>query len=78
LIWKSVFILMQIKLIFTRKVVLLSRVILKVRVFGTRKWPITHEAFRLSPSDWLKFIAWFVIPSRGVEISAGAESYDFV
>ena len=36
--WKSFFILMQIKLIFTRKVVHLAS--LKVRVFGTRKEPI--------------------------------------
>ena len=41
--------------------------ILKVRVFGTRKWPIIHEAFRLSPSNWLKFIAWFVIPCMGLK-----------
>ena len=39
LMWKSFFILMQIKLIFTRKVCAPS-LILKVRVFETRKWPI--------------------------------------
>ena len=40
LIWKWFFILMQLKLIFTRKVVWALGLILKVRVFGTRKWPI--------------------------------------
>ena len=41
LIWKSFFILMQIKLIFTKKVVHAPSLILKVRVFGTKnKWPI--------------------------------------
>ena len=37
LIWRWFFILMQIKLIFTRKVVHFFS--LKVSVFGTRKWP---------------------------------------
>ena len=41
LIWKSFFILMQIKLVFTRKVVHQAS-FWKVRVFGTRKWPIYH------------------------------------
>ena len=41
LIWKSFFILMQIKLVFTRKVVHQAS-LWKVRVFGTRKWPIYH------------------------------------
>ena len=36
--------LMQIKLIFTRKVELLG-LIMKVRVFGTRKWPINLLLF---------------------------------
>ena len=39
LIWKLMFILIHIKLIFTRKVLHLS-LVLKVRDFGTRKWPI--------------------------------------
>ena len=37
LIWRWFFIIMQIKLIFTRKVVHFFS--LKVSVFGTRKWP---------------------------------------
>ena len=39
LIWKSFFILMQIKLIFTRKVVHLAS-FWKWGFFGTQKWPI--------------------------------------
>ena len=39
LTWESFFILMEIKLIFTRKVVHLAS-FLKGRVFGTQKWPI--------------------------------------
>ena len=38
LIWKGVFILMQIKLIFRRSDMHLAS--LKVRVFGTQTWPI--------------------------------------
>ena len=38
LIWKSFFILMQIKLILTRKVVHLAS--FESEDFGTRKWPI--------------------------------------
>ena len=39
LIWKLFFILMQIKLIFIKKG-FVFRLVLKVRVFGTRKWPV--------------------------------------
>ena len=47
LIWKSFVILMHVKLICTKKGCAPS-LILKVRVFGTRKWPIdakTHFSF---------------------------------
>ena len=42
LIWKSFFSLMQINLIFTRKVVHLASFLI-VRGFGTRKWPISSS-----------------------------------
>ena len=45
LIWKWFFILMQIKLIFTRLDMHLAS--LKVRVFGTQKWPILRWLRRL-------------------------------
>ena len=45
LIWKWVFILMQIKLIFTRKVLHVAS--LWQRVFGTWKWPICGVPFSL-------------------------------
>ena len=51
LIWKWFFILMQIKLIFTRKVVDLAS--LKVRAYGTRKWPITLDKV------WNKSMKWY-------------------
>ena len=40
LIWKSFFLSHANRTHFTRKVVHLASLILKVRVFGTRKWPI--------------------------------------
>ena len=47
------FIIMQIKLIFTRKVLHLAS-FLRVRVFGTRKWPIHAtwlvEIYNFSPA----------------------------
>ena len=46
LIWKSFFIQMQIKLISHKKVCA-SSLILKVGVFGTRKWPITFKVIPL-------------------------------
>ena len=46
LIWKSFFIQMQIKLISHKKGCAPS-LILKVRAFGTRKWPITFKAIPL-------------------------------
>ena len=45
LIWKGFFILMQIKLIFTRLDMHLAS--LKVRVFGTQMWPILRWLRRL-------------------------------
>ena len=54
LIWKWFFILMQIKLIFTRKLVELAS-FWKWGFFGTRKWPIAFLPFSLtSPSSLLK------------------------
>ena len=58
LIWKGFFILMQIKLIFTRKGFGVS-FILKVKALGTYKWPV-----------WSWFLSWF-IPSWLVNISVG-------
>ena len=45
LIWKWFFIFMQIKLTFTRKVLHLA-FFLKVKVFGTQKWPISRGVIR--------------------------------
>ena len=42
---------MQIKLIFTRKVELLG-LIMKVRVFGTQKWPINLLLFLKEDTDY--------------------------
>ena len=49
LIWKSYFILMQIKLIFTRKIVHLAS-FWKWGFFGTRKWPIL-SFFPIAPRN---------------------------
>ena len=49
LLWKSFFIPMQIKLIFTR-----TSLILKVKVFGTRRWPI--KCFHSHGQHLCKFI----------------------
>ena len=48
LIWKWFYILMQIKLILTRKV---FHLVVKASVFGTRKWPIDwgHNSSRCIP-----------------------------
>ena len=53
--WKRVFILMQLKLTFTRTGCALG-LILKLRVFGTRKWPIHFTNFGIMNTHvrWVK------------------------
>ena len=65
LIWKSIFILMQIKLIFTRKVVPLASfwkwgfLELGSGIFGGRFWTEEREGVKLTPHRYLTTAAVF-------------------